>query len=76
MTEAGKGRQHPFRLRGLREGVAWTPRAWSKATDDTGIGDPSEATPENGARFVDAATRRIADFLIELAAADIEQLYE
>lgn len=76
LTEAGKGRQHAFRLRGLRDGVAWTPRAWSKATDDTGIGDPSKSAADNGARFVDAATTRIAEFLIELAAADTEQLYE
>ena len=45
-------------------------------TADTGIGDPSRATAEKGARFFDAVTGRIADYLVELAAADTSDLYE
>lgn len=42
---------------------------------DTGVGDPRAATPERGAAFVDAAARRIADFLVELAAMDPSDPY-
>jgi len=44
-------------------------------TDDTGVGNPAAATAEKGARYVDAVTRKIADFLVELAAADPDNMY-
>jgi creatinine amidohydrolase len=54
----------------------WAPRSWTRVTDDTGVGDPRGATAEQGARFVAAVTERIASFLAELAAADLNDLYE
>ncbi|MEZ4698878.1 MAG: creatininase family protein [Rhodothermales bacterium] len=76
LSEAGDGRQHPFKIRALREKWAWAQRDWLKATDDTGAGDPARATPEKGARYVAAVTERIAGFFVELAAADTSDLYE
>lgn len=76
LSEAGPGIEHPFRLRGLREGWAWTQRRWVDATDDTGTGNPQDATRERGRNFLDAVSRQIAGFLIDLAAADIRQLHE
>lgn len=76
LDEAGPGRASTFRLAGLREGVAWTPRDWSRVTDDTGVGDPSAATAEKGHRFVAVVARTLADFLSELAAIDPADLYE
>lgn len=76
LGEAGPGAARAFRVRALREGWAWAPRAWTSVTDDTGVGDPSAATAAKGQRFLDAAARRIADFLIELAAADPAAMYE
>ncbi len=76
LQEAGPGREKPFRVRGFREGWAWTQRRWDQATEDTGTGDPAASTPEKGERFLDAVSARIADFLVELAAADPEQLHE
>ena len=70
LAEAGDGAERPFRVAALREGWAWSPRDWRKMTTDTGVGDPRAATPERGAAFVDAAARRIADYLVELAAMD------
>lgn len=75
LAEAGPGTARPWKLRALREGWAWAPRQWTKVTDDTGVGNPQGATPEKGARYVQDVTRRIADFLIELAAADPDDLY-
>jgi creatinine amidohydrolase len=45
-------------------------------TADTGIGNPAKATPEKGAAYVAAAVERISEFLVELAALDLNELYE
>jgi creatinine amidohydrolase len=45
-------------------------------TADTGIGNPTKATPEKGERYVGAAVERIASFLVELAALNSKSLYE
>jgi creatinine amidohydrolase len=76
LSDAGPGAARQFKLRGLRERWVWAPRSWTRVTDDTGVGDPRGATAEQGARFVAAVTERIASFLAELAAADLNDLYE
>jgi len=76
LSDAGPGRARPSRLRGVREGWAWAPRRWTQVTADTGIGDPSRSTAEKGERYVAAAVARIAEFLVELAALDLDDLYE
>jgi creatinine amidohydrolase len=76
LTEAGEGKSRRFRLKGLREGWVWGQRAWSQATYDTGVGDPSQAKAEKGDKYLLATARQIAGFLLELAKADIQDLYE
>jgi creatinine amidohydrolase len=76
LSEAGSGRARPSRLRGIREGWAWAPRRWTQVTADTGIGNPAKATAEKGAAYVGAAVERIGDFLVELAALKLDDLYE
>jgi creatinine amidohydrolase len=76
LPEAGDGAARKFRIKALREGWAWAPRKWSSVTKDTGTGNPRAATREKGERFMDAVTKKIADFLTELAAADVNDLYE
>jgi creatinine amidohydrolase len=63
------------RIRAFREGWAWAPRPWTKVSADTGAGDPRKATAEKGSAYFAAVTRLIADFLIELSAADANDLY-
>lgn len=75
LSEAGDGRARRFRIRALREGWAWAPRQWTRVTDDTGTGNPARATPEKGAKYLDVVTSKLADFLVELAAADLNDLY-
>ena len=60
---------------GLREGWAWAPRRWTQVSADTGTGNPTLATPEKGARYAELVTSKVADFLVELAAADAAALY-
>jgi creatinine amidohydrolase len=61
---------------GVREGWAWIPRRWTQVTADTGVGNPREATAENGARFVASVVERIAALCEQLAAAEPNALYE
>ena len=76
LEEAGPGRARASRLTGVREGWAWAPRRWTQVTDDTGIGDPSRSSAKKGEAYVNAASDRIAGFLVELAALDLDDLYE
>jgi len=76
LTEAGAGKARTFKVRGLREGWAWAPRDWIRVTEDTGVGDPSTGSAALGALFFRALSQRIAAFLLELAAADLDDLYE
>ena len=75
LSEAGAGAERKAKVAGLREGWAWAPRRWTAITDDTGVGDPSAATAAKGEAFFRAVTERIAGFLVELAAADTNDLY-
>lgn len=75
LTEAGPGTARPWKLAAMREGWAWAPRKWAEVTEDSGVGDPAPATAEKGAAYFQAVTRRVADYLLELAAADPDDLY-
>ena len=76
LGDAGNGHARPSKLRGIREGWAWAPRRWTQVTADTGIGNPAKATAAKGKAYVGAAVERISDFLVELAALDLGELYE
>jgi creatinine amidohydrolase len=76
LAEAGDGAERRPKITALRERWVWAPRRWTQVSADTGIGDPRAATADKGARFVDAVTHRIGAFLVELAAADTDDLYE
>ncbi|MEX2111162.1 MAG: creatininase family protein [Gemmatimonadaceae bacterium] len=76
LSEAGPGKARKFRVAGLREGWAWAPRRWSQVTDDTGTGNPAAATTAKGDKFLAAATEKIGGFLVDLAKADTNKLYE
>ena len=75
LSEAGPGAAKRPHLAGMREGWAWAPRPWTRVTADTGIGDPSRATAEKGAKYVGALVERIAELVVELASADPKNLY-
>ena len=76
LAEAGNGAAKQFRIAALRQGWAWAQREWSQVSADTGVGNPAAATAEKGAAFLEAVTTNIAQFLVELAAADPQDLYE
>ena len=76
LSEAGPGTEHKIKINSIRQGVAWTERKWSAVTKDTGIGDPRQATVGKGAVYFRDVTRKMADLFIEIANADLNDLYE
>ena len=47
-----------------------------KSLSDTGIGNPSKATPEKGERCFNEVINKISNLIIELSKADINNMYE
>jgi len=76
LSEAGDGKERRFRVAALRDGWAWAPRQWTRVSTDTGIGDPRAANREKGERYTTAVVERLSQFLVELAAAKTDDLYE
>jgi creatinine amidohydrolase len=75
LSEAGSGAARSYRFTAFREGWAWAPRRWSEISQDTGVGNPAQATAEKGQRYADAVTRKVAEFLVDLAGADAADMY-
>lgn len=73
--EWGAGVDNPWKLKAMRERWAWAQRAWTRATNDTGSGDPAHSTAEKGRRYFELLAGRFAGHLVELAAADVDALY-
>jgi creatinine amidohydrolase len=76
LSDAGPGKANKFRVAGLREGWAWAPRQWTKVTRDTGTGNPAASTAAKGEKFIRAVTEKIGGFLVDLAKADTDNMYE
>lgn len=71
MPLAGDGKSHPFAIDGLNRHVAWHPRHWDQATEDTGVGNPRSASAEKGARFVAAVIPHYVSLLQDLATKNL-----
>lgn len=76
LSEAGPGAARRFRVKALREPWAWAQRAWTSVTDDTGVGDPRAASAEKGADYFEVVCTKLADFLVDLAQMELDQVYE
>ncbi len=71
----GDGGDNLPSLKAFREKWAWAQRPWSKATNDTGSGDPQHSTADKGERYLKVLTEKIAGYLLELAALNVADLY-
>jgi creatinine amidohydrolase len=76
LSEAGEGKERKLKIAAFREGWAWTPRDWLKVTEDTGTGNPRAATAIKGKAYFEAVTRKLADFIVDLAQSEIKDMYE
>ncbi|MEZ2415897.1 creatininase family protein [Muriicola sp. E247] len=71
----GDGKAKNFRIQAFSEGWAWAERRWSEISEDTGVGDPSNATAEKGERLFKDVTLKMSEFIFELCKADTKDLY-
>ena len=76
LAEAGEGNEKKHKLKEFSEGWAWSERKWSQISEDTGTGNPKFSTKEKGERYFTAVTIKVANFLIGLSNADVNELYE
>ncbi len=75
LNEAGKGNEKQSVITGIREGWAWSERAWSMVTEDTGIGNPKLSTKEKGERLFQALTQKVGDLMVEINEMNPENRY-
>jgi len=73
MEVAGRGGTRPFRFEALEKGWVRTSRNFSRLNDHCAAGDPARASAEKGRKYLDIVCERIADFLVELARAPIDE---
>lgn len=76
LSEAGEGKGKKFKIKALNEKWAWAERRWTQVTKDTGIGDPSKATPEKGEKCYNEIIKKVSDLILELSKSDINNMYE
>ena len=76
LEKAGDGSAKTFRIKAMKKGMVNTPRDWNKVTKDTGIGNPSKASPEKAKIMLDVLIPIISDFLVELSSTDVNDIYD
>jgi creatinine amidohydrolase len=76
LSEAGNGKEKKNKIAAFREGWVWAERKWSQVTEDTGIGDPALSTAEKSEQYFTAVTKKVGEMMVQLAACDINDLYE
>ena len=72
----GTGTEKKHTIPGFREGWAWTERPWSQISADTGVGNPEKASAAKGKAFFEAVCHKIGAFLVDIAEADVNDLYK
>ncbi|MEX0986575.1 MAG: creatininase family protein [Bacteroidales bacterium] len=75
LDQAGPGNSRTFDSQALNESWAWSERQWSKVTDDTGIGNPKEATAEKGEAYFKAVCSKVAQLIIEIGKLENDNPY-
>ncbi|MFD2036669.1 creatininase family protein [Belliella marina] len=76
LDQAGEGKEIYSKIKGIREGWAWSERKWSKVTKDTGIGNPKEASAEKGKDCFEEVTTKISDLIMDILKVKGNDHYE
>ena len=72
---ADAGATQATRFEAINNGWVSISRPWHLLTTNTGSGNPHKASAEKGRALVEAASDRLADFLTELAAAEVDERF-
>lgn len=75
LTQADAGAVRDTRFDAVRQGWVKISRPWHILTTNSGVGDPRQSTAEKGKQYVDIAVERITRFLVELAAAEMDETF-
>ncbi len=76
LSEAGDGKAKKLKFMARKEGWLWAPRAWTKVTKDTGIGDPAKSTVEKGEAYLNKVIAKLSTFFVELVQTNTNDIYE
>jgi len=72
---ADDGQVNSPRIKSLQEKQIWTTRPWHLLTTNSGYGNPKKATSEKGEKIIEGATDRIAEIILELSEAKIDDKF-
>jgi creatinine amidohydrolase len=72
---ADDGAVNSTRFEAVNEGWVSITRPWHLLTTNTGSGNPHAATKEKGQQLMDVLVERLSGFLVELAAAPIDETF-
>lgn len=72
---ADDGNRRPLRFTALRNGWVSLTRPWHLLTTNSGSGYPHAATAEKGEKLMNLVVERLSSFLVELAAAEIDEAF-
>ena len=72
---ADEGRPAKSRFEAVNCGWVSITRPWHLLTTNAGVGNPHAATAEKGERHMDALVERLAQFLVELSAAEVDERF-
>jgi creatinine amidohydrolase len=75
LDKASDGAKREARFEAIRRGWAAITRQWHLLTESSGVGDPRAATREKGERYLQIVTERLAQFLVELSAAEMDETF-
>jgi creatinine amidohydrolase len=72
---ADDGAARPTRLQAINRGWISITRPWHLVSKNTGVGNPRPATADKGMRLMEVLVERLGDFLVELAAAKMDESF-
>lgn len=72
---ADDGAVRETRFEAVNRGWVSITRPWHLLTTNTGSGNPHQATAEKGRRFVELVVERLAQFLVELSASELDERF-
>jgi creatinine amidohydrolase len=72
---ADEGRPAKTRFEAVNRGWVAITRPWHLLTTNAGVGNPHAATAEKGRRHVEILIDRLAKFLVELSAAEVDEKF-
>lgn len=75
MLQADSGAVRSLRFEALQKGWVSLTRPWHLLTTNSGSGNPHAATPEKGRKLVELVVERLVPFLVQLAAAPIDDTF-